>query len=193
MNASSLILVTACACLGAGCASTMSGLGGSASYACKAPEGVLCTSVSGVYANSIQNNLPSQRIEKRRSDSPEKVVAVARPTPSVNPAPDAASIRSAPRVLRLWIAPWEDSDGDLEDESYIYVVVDTGHWLIEHKRAAIRDEFTPIAAPNPPPQAANDARETTSSSTASPPPPRAQTMAPLQQPGLDSDVEPARR
>ena len=37
-----------------GCASTLSGLGGADGYACKAPEGAMCTSVSGVYANSFQ-------------------------------------------------------------------------------------------------------------------------------------------
>ena len=43
-----------------GCMS-MSGLSGSSSYACKAPDGVTCDSVSGTYANAVQNNLPSQR------------------------------------------------------------------------------------------------------------------------------------
>ena len=36
----------------AGCASTLSGVGGVDGYACKAPEGAMCTSVSGIYANS---------------------------------------------------------------------------------------------------------------------------------------------
>ncbi len=50
-------------CVGAmlaGCTS-ISGLTGSSSYACKAPDGVTCDSVSGTYANAVQNNLPSQR------------------------------------------------------------------------------------------------------------------------------------
>ena len=36
-----------------GCASTLSGIGGTQNYACKAPVGALCTSVSGVYANAL--------------------------------------------------------------------------------------------------------------------------------------------
>lgn len=43
-----------------GCMS-MSGLGGDSKYACKAPDGVTCDSVSGTYANAVANNLPSQR------------------------------------------------------------------------------------------------------------------------------------
>ena len=49
-----------CTTLLSGCAS-LSGLDGGSSYACKAPEGVTCDSVSGTYHNALQNNLPSQR------------------------------------------------------------------------------------------------------------------------------------
>ena len=131
----------------AGCASTLSGLGGSDKYACKAPEGVLCTSVAGVYANSVENNLPSQRIEKRPSESATKTTSPTRIVPTQKPLSDGAALRSSSRILRLWVAPWEDSDGDLHEQSFMYVVVDPGRWLIEHNRSAIRDEFMPIAPP----------------------------------------------
>lgn len=39
----------------------MSGLSGGSKYACAAPEGVACDSVSGTYANALHENLPSQR------------------------------------------------------------------------------------------------------------------------------------
>ncbi len=53
------LLVGATATLLGGCASTMSGLGGEGSYACKAPVGSQCTSVSSVYANSIHGQPPA--------------------------------------------------------------------------------------------------------------------------------------
>ena len=52
------LTVIALAALLGGCGS-FSGLDGSSSFTCKAPDGVSCTSVSGVYANSVANNLPS--------------------------------------------------------------------------------------------------------------------------------------
>ena len=140
----------------AGCASTMSGLGGSATYACKAPEGVLCTSVAGVYANAVENNLPSQRVEKRASEPAAKSTAPARTAPLPTPSTNNTALRSSPRILRLWVAPWEDSDGDLHEQSTLYVVVDTGRWLIEHQRSAIRDEFMPIAPPRTMPPVASE-------------------------------------
>jgi conjugal transfer pilus assembly protein TraV len=69
----------------------------------------------------------------------------------VSAAPGAA-IRSTSRVLRVWIAPWEDSDGDLHEEALVHVLIDTGRWLIEHVRPAGRsrvDAVTPPSSPRP--------------------------------------------
>ena len=43
------LLLTLGACM------NMSGLGGDSKYACKAPDGVACDSVSGTYANAVHN------------------------------------------------------------------------------------------------------------------------------------------
>ena len=130
-----------------GCASTLSGVGGAEGYACKAPEGAMCTSVSGVYANSRQATaMPPKQPEK-------KLVATAAsydasPVAPVNSAATpSASIRSNPRVLRLWIAPWEDADGDLHEEALVHVIVDIGRWLIEHVRPAARSRIDGVAPP----------------------------------------------
>ena len=135
----------------------MSGLGGDSKYACKAPEGVACDSVSGTYANAVHNNLPSQRAQ--RSAVTEK--GESEPSPSTNFARTIVStasgnaddgtttgpLRSQARVLRLWIKPWEDADGDLYDQGYVYVQVDNGQWLIDHVQRQIRDAYAPLKAP----------------------------------------------
>ena len=77
------------AALLAGC-SSITGLDGSSQYACKAPEGVKCDSVSGNYYNALQNNLPAQR----------------KPTGSTNPSsltdPQSPSVvRSSGRTGRI--------------------------------------------------------------------------------------------
>ena len=56
----SAALVTVSGLVLTGCMN-LSGLGGESKYACKAPVGVTCDSVSGTYANAVKNNLPSQR------------------------------------------------------------------------------------------------------------------------------------
>ena len=144
----------------------LSGLGGSSDYACKAPDGVTCTSVSGTYANAVQDNLPAQ-VAKRR------MAAKSNGEPSTNPAPGAPQPRLAPalasakatvppvaqspslalplrssaRILRLWFKPWEDADRDLYDQGYVYVQVDGGRWLVDHAQRAIREAYAPVRAP----------------------------------------------
>jgi conjugal transfer pilus assembly protein TraV len=148
----------------------MSGLSGSSSYACKAPEGVICDSVSGTYANAVQNNLPSQ---KSRAVAPATKEGTAPATPAgtaatalpPRPAPTAAAAvtpmmpaRSSARVLRLWFKPWEDADRDLYDQGFVYVQIDNGGWLIEHVPRHIRE---PHPSLRPPPRGtpAGDGKE----------------------------------
>ncbi|MDF3833454.1 type IV conjugative transfer system lipoprotein TraV [Cupriavidus basilensis] len=163
MRAASRLLALGCACIPlVGCVS-MSGLGGDSRYACKAPDGVTCDSVSGTYANALQNNLPGQRAKaSTRGDGDagkDAHAAPARVAPRTASALPAASsgdpgaawepspLRSQTRLLRLWTKPWEDADGDLYDQGYVYVRVDNGRWLIEHVQRQIRDRYAPLRPP----------------------------------------------
>lgn len=128
-----------------GCFS-MSGLDGSSHFSCKAPDGVLCESMSGVYANAQAHNLPGQNTQKKGVEVPPPASSGDAGVLST-PITSGTPLRSAPTVLRIWLSPWEDSDGDLHDQSYIYVTLNTGHWLIEHNRRRIQDAFAPVRAP----------------------------------------------
>ena len=146
------LLVGATATLLGGCASTMSGLGGEGSYACKAPVGSQCTSVSGVYANSIHGQPPASALPKPAKE-PTSTAAAATVASASTAAPGLgappSALRSQPRVLRLWIAPWEDADGDLHEASVVHVLVDTGRWLIERVTPAIRQRVDAVRPPIP--------------------------------------------
>jgi conjugal transfer pilus assembly protein TraV len=181
-----------------GCASNLSGVGGTPTYACKAPAGAQCTSVSGVYANAGQgarqllgSDAPravgpgplgtsaadetshgpvvrsgagaaapkASPAETRPASAPASGATTVAPTapPGAVPAPSTAAMRTAPRVLRLWIAPWEDSDGDLHEASTVNVLIDHGRWLIERVRPAPRSPrigVTPPATPSAAPVSA---------------------------------------
>ena len=135
----------------AGCMS-LSGLSGNSSYACKAPDGVTCQSVSGTYANAVANNLPAQRTRATPTAMPASAPpSSAASAPTVrNASADAVQVlplRSAPRILRLWFKPWEDADRDLYDQGYVYVQVDGGRWLVDHAQRAIREAYAPVRAP----------------------------------------------
>lgn len=159
------LLCTAALLSLAGCVN-MSGLGGSSKYSCAAPEGVACDSMSGTYANAVHNNLPSQRSGDTRAPSGTSSPGSAADTPGGSRRPlsgalasvadgssegdSAMALRSQARVLRLWTKPWEDADGDLWDQGYVYVQVDAGRWQIDHVRQRIRDQFAPLRPPPAP-------------------------------------------
>lgn len=130
------------------CCSSMSGFDAKSEFACKAPDGILCESMSGIYANAQAKNLPGQRVNARGEAPVELSQAKAGSNVMTKPIYSGTPIRSAPRLLRVWFAPWEDTDGDLHDQSYVYLPVDSGRWLIEHNRRRIQDNYRPVRAPS---------------------------------------------
>lgn len=149
-----LLLPTLSACV------NLAGLEGKSEFACKAPDGVVCTSVSGVYANALAGALPAQQSQGQGQEQeheqakPTRAEAVAGETKpygatvsvTSTPAP-GTPLLSPPKVLRLWLAPRLDEDGDLHDASYLYVMWHRGEWQIEHTRRQIQRQFTPVSAP----------------------------------------------
>lgn len=174
-----------------GCTS-LSGLSGSSDYACKAPEGVTCDSVSGTYANAIHNNLPSQRARRpavagpgdgaapMRSAAPA-VASAASATTVAAPAALTSPLRSSARILRLWFKPWEDADRDLYDQGYVYVQIDAGQWLVDHAQRQIRDAYAPL---RPPPKSVKSSTAEGKDATLSQMP---QRPLPLQRPPTEFD------
>ncbi|HRH85702.1 MAG TPA: TraV family lipoprotein [Rubrivivax sp.] len=175
MNAHHLTARRVLACAGAialTACTNMSGLSGSSSYACKAPEGVICDSVSGTYANAVQNNLPSQKPRAvvpatKEGTAPAPHAGTGEAALPARPVPTAAATaapmmpaRSSARVLRLWFKPWEDADRDLYDQGYVYVQIDSGGWLIEHVQRQVREAHAPL---RPPPRSTpvGDGKEST--------------------------------
>jgi conjugal transfer pilus assembly protein TraV len=160
----SVIATAGISLLATGCAN-ITGLDGKSSYSCKAPDGVKCDSVSGNYYNSVQNNLPSQRrspmsnggaeapaAAPTRQEASFLVSTAARAAAPAEPVPyNAAPLRAAPRVMRLWIKPWEDADRDLNGEALVYVQVDNGRWLVDHVQRQSREPFAPVRPGKLPP------------------------------------------
>lgn len=125
------VAVATWALLVAGCAD-LTGLGASAAFQCSAPRGLPCRSLAAVAAPAASAAWPGWSGPGR----------VARPPAQLLPA---GALRSEPTVVRLWIAPWVDRDGDLHDQSHVYLQIDTGRWLVDHTRERVRRGFAPQA------------------------------------------------
>jgi conjugal transfer pilus assembly protein TraV len=117
-----------------GCA----GIDSESHFKCKAPEGIGCSSLSGTYANAIEDNLPGSPVTRSSTydAGEEKERAISGIAPSTG-----TPLLSEPVVLRIWVAPWEDGRKVLHDQAYLYAVVDPGHWQIEHNRKRISEQY----------------------------------------------------
>ncbi|ASJ88545.1 TPA: type IV conjugative transfer system lipoprotein TraV [Pseudomonas aeruginosa] len=120
---------------------------GESEYSCKGmPDGVTCMSARDVYQITENENF-RQQIEKDAAlkkaveegeDGAEDQIA-ARATPSVaageryvipRPAREPVPIRTQATVMRIWVAPWESAQGDLNVPGYIYTEIEPRRWEI---------------------------------------------------------------
>jgi len=64
-------------------------------------------------------------------------VSMSRPTgtlrPSIESIHSKQALLSQPRELRIWFDRFTDPDGDLHDESFVFIRIDNGHWVIDNK------------------------------------------------------------
>jgi conjugal transfer pilus assembly protein TraV len=123
----------------AGCSSLMSGVGGGASLSCPMSQGITCKSMSKVYADTAQGDLT-------------KIDAASVSAPILAPAGEAEPVmplRTRPGVVRVWLAPWEDSDGDLHEGAFMDVRADDGGWAIDPVRERIKQGYAARLSPPP--------------------------------------------
>lgn len=111
-----------------GCSTT--GLDSKKTFSCKLGDTVDtgCKSISQVH--SEVGYAPTTKVDNQTN--------ATRRTPY-----SGMPIRTPIKVLRVWIAPWEDKDGDLRDQSYVYLTLNQSRWQIGHNQENIIDEYRP--------------------------------------------------
>ena len=88
-----------------------------ATLSCPGPTATGCDSLAEVY-------------ERTTSEQPlASKSAVAVPAERVMPVHSEPQL-VPPHVLRVWIAPWEDADGDLHDHQYVYLILRPPVWTL---------------------------------------------------------------
>ncbi|MEM3793361.1 MAG: TraV family lipoprotein [Candidatus Bathyarchaeia archaeon] len=96
-----------------------------AKFTCPAPRGgITCTPVSTVYERYRSGELDTGKVEERKEE--ESVVRSLRYESMV-------PVRVPPRIVRIWVAPFEDEDGDLNQGGYIYTEISPGKWSFGEK------------------------------------------------------------
>ena len=129
-------------------------------YACGVPDGIGCKPLSEVHRMAKDGTLKMRSAPNHRDDEetqskkepaaqadvmklangannetasepePEQV-APSRMAPDIVTVTPGAPLLIPPRTMRVWVSRWPDEDGTLHDETYLYLRLDNGRWLME--------------------------------------------------------------
>lgn len=134
---------------------------GKSHFACSAPDGVSCESISGGYANATDRNIPGQRLDsadleakkgkkskkaKKAEESKAKTIAGFEPVYETRVVPSPLSQQERPLrdesiIARVTVFPYEDSNGVLHDLSRFYYVIKDSEWDIHHTKEVNTKSF----------------------------------------------------
>lgn len=142
-------LITGCANMGLG----------EKQYACPGrPDGFTCKSALEVYELTDGDDWTSEIEAQRASDDSggtalppratlaTRVVPVSRPAlPEMNTG--AIPLRTPARVVRIWIAPWEDEEGDLHMPGLVYTEIEKRRWQVGLPQTDERGAIRPLETP----------------------------------------------
>ena len=114
-------------------------------YACGVPDGIGCKPLSEVHRMAQDGSLKSQAAPDNRDPAEQDQDDEGSPDTDTQHPSSTLSRRSKelatvtpgtpllipPRTMRVWVAPWPDEGGTLHDETYLYLRLDNGHWVME--------------------------------------------------------------
>jgi len=117
-------------------------------YGCKGmPDDPQCLSTTEAY-QVTDKALPeppkpeTHKIEAVKAGTAASLTRHTRqPVPKID---DPTPIRTPAQVMRIWIAPWEDSDGDLMVSGYVYTELEPRRWMIGKSAPTVSPSLIPL-------------------------------------------------
>lgn len=140
---------------------------GESEYACPGRKnGVTCASTREIYDRTHNDQVPigvpievAQRSEntlKKENDltkgskpnrdalKEERNTQVVENYISPNLPLGEIPIRTPAKVMRIWLAPWEDEEGDLNISGYIYTEIEPRKWVITEPKDLTHKDFNSL-------------------------------------------------
>lgn len=155
-----LVWVSLIAILSTGCATQ---------YGCKGqPNDPVCLSTTEAYQVSDKPLAAPSKTDTHESP-PLADAPSAEPTahPKID---DPTPIRTPSRVMRVWIAPWEDAEGDLMVSNYVYTELEPRRWMIGKSAPTVSPSLIPLQIEHRQTEPRRSERENEEAETLPPPP-----------------------
>jgi conjugal transfer pilus assembly protein TraV len=112
-----------------------------ARFSCPAPEsGIKCKSVTDIYRQVTDGETGLKRT-KDAKDEKDAGSGTDSPAASITKKLEQDKqipLRIPPKIVRIWIAPWEDDEGDLNQGGYVFSEISDprNRWIIGEKSPA---------------------------------------------------------
>ena len=142
LSLSLLFLVT-------GCAGNLSGLGGSSELSCPMPDGSTCKSMSAAYQDSYRKTSLAPTPATYGDAQPAVEATASKPQRPALSAEVGSPLLTGPRLMRIFIGPWTDSDDNLMEGRRIFVKIEDSRWRLDHVKASLYKAYAPISSPAP--------------------------------------------
>ena len=122
-------------------------------YGCKGmPDEPSCLSTTQAYQvtnTAISEAPPENNPNSETTSSTALVPPLQQPVPKIE---DPTPIRTPSQVMRIWIAPWEDADGDLMVSNYVYTELEPRRWMIGKAAPTSSTSLIPLQVEQRPPE-----------------------------------------
>lgn len=142
-----LIILGLTVFLSAGCATQ---------YGCKGmPDDPKCLSTTEAYQVTDKALPEPPKPEPTKLEEVKVGATTGFPSHARQPVPkieDPTPIRTPAQVMRIWIAPWEDSDGDLMVSGYVYTELVPRRWMIGKSAPTVSPSLIPLQIEQRPPE-----------------------------------------
>ncbi len=116
-------------------------------------EGVRCMSARQVYQATESSDTVKMVSEDDKSDNkknPDRNSGQSHASQVAVPSiKQPIPIRTQAKVMRIWMAPWEDEEGDLHADGYLYTEIESRRWNLGDQFKSPGAAQRPLSAATP--------------------------------------------
>jgi conjugal transfer pilus assembly protein TraV len=122
--------------------------GGSEGVRCMSARQIYQATESSDYVKTVSENEKSgnEKAQSAHSGGYGRPVSAQVAVPRIDqPIP----IRTQAQVMRIWTSSWEDDEGDLHADGYMYTEIESRRWNLGDRFTSPGSAISPLSTPTP--------------------------------------------
>lgn len=117
-------------------------------------DGVRCMSARQVYQATESSDYVKTISESDKAENGKPAIVTGQIKNGINQVAvpsivQPIPIRTQAKVMRIWMAPWEDDDGDLHADGYLYTEIESRRWNLGDRFRSPGTAISPLSVQTP--------------------------------------------